>query len=246
MKLAIMQPYFFPYIDYFQAINAVDKYILYENLDYIKDGWMNRNRVLIKNQNPAYFSVILEGSSSNKKIYEIELNTNFNWRKKLLNKVFLNYKGSLFFDESYNLIEECINIKEDMLYNYNSQIINKIAEYLEINTEIQFKNQHYLPLEKKLAEGVIQNINYETKLIRVFEICKQEKANVFVNAIGGRKLYDKKKFKENGIDLLFVEKEEIVYKQFSDDFYPNLSIVDVLMHNGKKKTKEFLKNYKLI
>ena len=100
-----MQPYFFPFIGYFQAINAVDKYILYENLDYIKDGWMNRNRVLIKDRNPSYLAVILDGRSSNKKIHEIELNTSFNWRRKLLNKVFLNYKGSLFFDESYHLIE---------------------------------------------------------------------------------------------------------------------------------------------
>jgi hypothetical protein len=246
MKLAIMQPYFFPFIGYFQAIKAVDKYILYENLDYIKDGWMNRNRVLIKNQNPAYFSVTLQGSSSNKKIHEIELNTSFNWRRKLLNKLFLNYKGSPFFDESYNLIEECINIEGDMLSMYNSQIINKIADYLEINTEIQYDNQHYLPLEQKLAEGIIQNTNYETKLMRVFEICKQEKANVFLNAIGGRTLYDKKRFKKNGIDLFFVETEDIVYKQFSGDFHPNLSIIDVLMHNGKDKTNDLLKNYKLI
>lgn len=246
MKLAIMQPYFFPFIGYFQAINAVDKYILYENLDYIKEGWMSRNRVLIKNKTPSYFSPILEGRSSNKKIYEIELNTNFNWRRKLLNKVFFNYKGSSFFDESYNLIEECINIEGDILFMYNSQIIYKIAEHLEINTEIQYDNKHYLPLEQKLAEGIIQNTQYEKKLMRVFEICKQEKANVFVNAIGGRKLYDKKRFKEDGIDLFFVETEEIVYKQFSDDFHPNLSIIDVLMHNGREKTKELLKNYKLI
>ena len=80
----------------------------------------------------------------------------------------------------------------------------------------------------------------------MFEICKQEKANVFINAIGGIKLYDKKIFKENGIDLFFIENQEIVYKQFSDDFHPNLSIIDVLMHNGIDKTKELVKNYKLI
>ena len=246
MKLAIMQPYFFPFIGYFQAINAVDKYILYENLDYIKDGWMNRNRVLIKDRNPSYLAVILDGRSSNKKIHEIELNTSFNWRRKLLNKVFLNYKGSLFFDESYHLIEECINIDSDKLFVYNSKIVKKIADYLELDTEIQYDNRHFLPLERKIASGMIESTKFDAKLMRVFEICKHENADVFVNAIGGRALYDKIKFKENGIDLYFVETEEIEYKQFSANFHPNLSIIDVLMHNGKDRTKDLLNNYKLI
>jgi len=241
-----MQPYFFPYIGYFHAIHAVDKYIIYENLDYIKDGWMNRNRVLIKNQSPSYLSVMVEGRSSNKKTNEIELNTSFNWRRKLLNKVFFNYKGSPFFDESYLLIEECINIDSDMLFMYNSKIVKKLAEYLELDTEIQYDNRHFLTLEKKIAAGIIDDAKFEAKSKRVFEICKHENADVFVNAIGGRALYDKIQFKENGIDLYFVETEEIEYNQFSANFHPNLSIIDVLMHNGQDRTKDLLNNYKLI
>jgi hypothetical protein len=246
MKLAIMQPYFFPYIGYFQAINAVDKYILYENLNYIKEGWINRNRVLIKNQTPSYFSVIMDSSSSNKKIYEIKLSSTFNWRKKLLNKVFLNYKGSAFFDETYALITACINIEEEMLFAYNAGIIKKIAEYLEIKTEIQFDNRHYLALEDSLILEASRKSNTSIKARRVFEICKKEKATIFINAIGGFSLYDKNEFKDEGIELLFIESGEIVYKQFSEEFYPKLSIIDILMHNGKDQVKNYLNRYSLI
>ena len=89
MKLAMMQPYFLPYIGYFQVIHAVDKMILYENIDYITEGWMNRNRIQIKNQQPSYINAVVSKKSSNKKIIEIQIEDGKIWKKKLLNKIFL-------------------------------------------------------------------------------------------------------------------------------------------------------------
>ena len=241
-----MQPYFFPYIGYFQAIKAVDKYILYENLNYIKEGWMNKNRIQIKKQKPNYISVSLQKKSSNKKIKHVELNNLFNWKKKLINKVYLNYKGSAFFYEVFPLIEDCINIEADLLHNYNSDIIKKIAGFLEIETEIQSENREYLDLEYNLEKGFLDLGENDIKTNRALEICKKERADVFINAIGGRELYSKARFKKEGIDLYFVKTNEISYIQFSDQFYPNLSIIDVLMNCGKENTKSLLNNYELI
>jgi hypothetical protein len=255
MKLAIMQPYFFPYIGYFQAIKAVDKYILYENLDYITQGWMHRNRILVKNQKTVYINVKLVGKSSNKKINEIELVQNYIWKKKLINSIDLNYRGSLFFDDVFPLIKNLIEHEEKYLFIYNSNIINKICEFLDIKTTIETKNNNYLYLENALdnlaetnylSQPDLLKTNPIKKVSRVIKICQKEKATTFINAIGGLQLYSKEEFKDYGIDLLFIESKPYQYNQFSDTFHPHLSIIDVLMHNGKEGTKHLINNYILI
>lgn len=250
-----MQPYFFPYIGYFQGISAVDKYILYENLDYIKEGWMHRNRILIKNGAPTYIIARVLGKSSNRKISEIELDKEVIWKKKMLNTIFLNYKGSEHFEEIFPLIESLILYPADYLFEYNAHLITRICEFLEIPTEIVTKNPDYLPIEEKL--DAIDEGNYSAfpeltltqpikKVARVIEMCKAEKADIFINAIGGTELYDKEEFKKYGIDLFFIKTNAVAYRQFSDRFHPYLSIIDVLMHNGKEKTQALLKEFELI
>ena len=255
MKLAIMQPYFFPYLGYFQAIKAVDKYILYENLDYITEGWMHRNRILVKNQNPIYINANIIGKSSNKKINEIELVQNNVWKKKLLNSINLNYRGSAYFHEIFCLIEQLVKTESKFLLEYNANIIKEVCLFLEIKTSIISDNKHYLQLETNLNS--IDSGDYSQfpdllitkpikKVARVIEICKIERANNFINAIGGKELYDKNEFKKYNIDLYFVETKTYSYKQFSNKFHHHLSIIDVLMHNGKEGTKKLLENYILI
>jgi hypothetical protein len=255
MKLAIMQPYFFPYLGYFQAIKAVDKYILYENLDYITEGWMHRNRILVKNQNPIYINANIISKSSNKKINEIELVQNNVWKKKLLNSINLNYRGSAYFHEIFCLIEKLVKTESKFLLEYNANIIKEVCLFLEIKTSIISDNKHYLQLETNLNS--IDSGDYSQfpdllltkpikKVARVIEICKIENAKTFINAIGGQALYSKDEFNKYGIELFFVKTEPFEYKQFSKSFIPNLSIIDVLMHNGKEKTKELINNYNLI
>ena len=255
MKLAIMQPYFFPYLGYFQAINAVDKYILYGNLDYITEGWMHRNRILVKNQKPIYINVNVIGRSSNKKINEMELVENTRWKKKLLNTIELNYRGSKFFNDVFPLIVQLINADRKLLFDYNCHIIKEICQFLEIQTIIETNNSKYLDLEKELEETknnthsnsseFISN-NPIKKVARVIKICQTENSRTFINAIGGTQLYNKEDFKNYGIDLYFVETKPYLYEQFSNEFHPGLSIIDVLMHNGKNKTKQLLNNYNLV
>ena len=255
MKIAIMQPYFFPYIGYFQAIYAADKYLIYENLDFITEGWMNRNRILIKNQKPTYINALIANKSSNKKIYDVELFAYKTWKKKLLNSIELNYRGSKFFNEIFPVLEAVIKSEIIFLHQYNSHIIKTICIYLGIKTEIISQNNNYLPLEENLLS--IDRSDYShfpellktkpiKKVARVLSICKAENANIFINAIGGQELYNKNEIKQYGIDLFFLETKPYIYQQFSEDFFLHLSIIDVLMHNGKEGTMQIIKNFNLI
>jgi hypothetical protein len=254
MKLAIMQPYFFPYIGYFQAINAVDKYILYDNLNFIKDGWMNRNRFLLKNGDPCYFRVALKEKSSFKRIYEIELIDDKRWKKKMLGSVAHNYKKAEYFEEVYDLIEKVINYPTNKLTELNYQSIKHVCDYLRIKTVISTDREKYNDLETKLGADIISEKDFpylkiadcERKVIRILEICRLENADMFINAIGGMDLYSKDVFLKNGIELNFIKTKIIKYKQFNNDFVPDLSIIDVMMFNSKEKIKELLNHYELI
>jgi hypothetical protein len=250
-----MQPYFFPYIGYFQLISAVDKYILYENLEYIKDGWMHKNRVLVKNHGPTNISLKIVRKSSLKKITEITLINDNRWKRKLLRTIQQNYSNSIYYQEIYPFIELLINMPEKNLHVYNSKIILAICNYLDIETYIQYQNTNYLELEKKLQEKFdLQSDSqlnqydgtYDKKTVRVLEICKSENADIFINAIGGKSLYSKNQFGNFGIDLHFLETNTICYKQLSAEFFPNLSIIDVLMNCGKDGTKRLLNEYRLV
>lgn len=255
MKLGIMQPYIFPYIGYFQVIHAVDKYILYENLDYIKEGWIHRNRILIKSGEPKYITINIEAKSSYTKISEIKLCKNDKWKKKILNTIKFNYSRSSYFQEIFPLVEKIVNKDFDNIHIYNSNCIITICDYLDISTKIQYSNQNYLEMENLLDDEYDQEDknrrisapygDLEKKTARVIKMCEKEGADVFINAPGGEKLYKKEVFKEYGIHLYFVETEAINYPQFSHSFVPNLSIIDVLMHCGKEKTKDLLKKYRL-
>lgn len=255
MKLAIMQPYFFPYIGYYQAISAVDKYILYDNLAYIKEGWMNRNRFLVVNGKPTYFAVEIKEKSSYKKISDIELVDDKRWRNKILKSIFYNYKSSPYFDEIYPIIERIVNAEIRFLTELNSKSIIEICNYLNLKTKIMTDVSEYFQLENQLSNGEIDiserfpSIKLhrsEKKVIRAIEICQLEGAEIFINAIGGQDLYDKVEFELNGIKLFFIQTNPYSYQQSTEKFYPHLSIIDVLMNCGKDGTKKLLHDYTLI
>ena len=252
--IAIMQPYFFPYIGYFQLINSVDKYLLYNKLNYIKEGWIHRNRILKVNGEPFYITANVAKKSSFKKICDIKLDYKKNWQKQLLHSIYYNYKKSPFFEEIYFLVEQIINYDTEYLYKMNEVCIINICHFLGIDTEILCYNELYSDLEKKLLK--VDSQDYSDfpflegrtpikKVLRVIEICRRETANVFINAIGGQLLYDKSDFASYGIELKFVNTKTFSYPQNSSTFVPNLSIIDVLMNCGRDKTRLLLGMYYL-
>jgi len=230
MKTAIMQPYFFPYIGYFQLINAVDTFVLYDDVTYIKGGWINRNRIY-ENGSSNYWTLPLENASSNRLIKDIEHIGDWN---KLLKTIQQNYGRTWYADAVWNLIllEVAGNQKITTISKLNEYAIRKICKYLGITTKIVLSSEL-----TGLKEGRVE---------RLCSICEQTNATTYINAIGGQILYNKEQFKENGIDLLFLKTEKIEYKQKTDVFVPNLSILDVLMFNSKVAIGEMLNKYALV
>lgn len=251
-----MQPYFLPYIGYFQAIDAVDKYILYSNVNFSKHGWINRNRLLIKDGSIHTITVPLIKQSSSTLVKSIKIANNFEWQKKLIKTINQNYKNAKFFDEAYPFFEKLLSNTFDYLYDLNGYFIHEIIDFIGIETTIEYNNiDKYTELEKRLTE--IDNNNYspfkylqatrpKKKTARIIEICRNENADTYINAIGGVSLYSKKEFSEYGVDLKFIKMKEFDYPQLSKIFEQNLSIIDVLMHNGVEKTKRLIKQYTLI
>ena len=232
MKLAIMQPYFFPYIGYFQLLNEVDTFVIYDDVNFIKNGWINRNRLLISG-NPIFFTIPLKNKSPNKNINEIEINHQDFWKRKMLKSIQLNYSKTPYFKEIYPIIERIIESNEIKLSKLATKSIQAIANYLEINTLMVESSTKY------------NNRQFKNQA-RVIDICKKEKANQYINPPGGVELYDKKIFTAENILLNFIQPNQNKYPQPSNQFHPEQSIIDVLMNNGKEKTKKMLEDYSLL
>ena len=233
MKLAIMQPYFMPYIGYFQLINSVDKFIIYDNIQYTKKGWINRNRTLI-NEKDQLITLPIKKDSDYLNVVERELSESWGKDKsKMLNVIKASYSKAPYFEESYNLISKCLNNPEVNLFRFIYDSIILINEYLEIKTQMVISS----------TIDVDHTLKSQDK---VLSLCKSQNADVYINSIGGIELYDKETFKQNEIELNFIKSNPIQYKQFNNEFVSWLSIIDVLMFNSKEQIKEYLNNYTLI
>jgi len=255
MKLAIMQPYFFPYIGYFQVIHAVDKYLLHGGLPYLKKGWVNRNRILGPDGKAVYVNAEVRARSSHTRIDDIELVPSRYWRDKFLRAVSYNYRKSPFFEEVYALIESAMAADTHRLSDLNRRCILSVCDFLGIRTAIETAEKRYAALEDRLWQREDEGsaplpgdrpCAPVRKVARILEICRQEGADTFVNAIGGRALYDKAEFRRNGVDLFFVEMQPFTYPQSAPRFVPDLSIIDVLMACGRARTGELLASYRLV
>lgn len=229
MKVAIMQPYFLPYIGYFQLINSVDTFVIYDDVNYIKQGWINRNRILLNNIGYV-FTLQLNGSSSFRKINEITVGSNKN---KILKTFKLAYNHAPYFHTIFPIIEEILLNEEQNLAKFVTFSVKKISQILDINATYILSSDVKKNNELKGQEKVI-------------EICKKLSADTYINAIGGQELYSKTEFQNEDMTLKFIKTNSIVYKQYEHEFVPNLSILDVLMFNSKHRVIEMLNNYSLV
>ena len=232
MKVAIMQPYFFPYLGYWQMLNAVDKFVILDDVNYIKRGYINRNSILL-NGTAHSFSISMDKPSQNKLINETQLFFPEDERKKLLTTFELAYRKAPYFNEAYQIVQKAIMFQNKDLVAFLKNSICLTVEYLGIDTEI-------------LISSEIKKDESKTAQDRIIEINKVLGADIYINAIGGQSLYDKEEFEKNGISLYFIEMNPCEYKQFKNMFVPNLSMIDIMMFNSKDEIKDMLEMYKLI
>lgn len=231
MKVAVMQPYFFPYIGYFQLIAAVDTFIVYDNIKYTKKGWINRNRML-QNGEDVMFSLPLKRDSDFLDVRDRELAQEFN-RDKLISQIVGAYRHAPYFADTIPLIENIVRFEECNLFKFIHNSIVKTCDRLGIATEIRISSDI--------------NIDHGLKgQDKVLALCEAVGANSYVNAIGGIELYSKEWFKERGIDLRFIRSMPFEYAQFGNEFIPWLSIIDVMMFNSKSAIAQSLGQYELI
>ena len=229
MRLGIMQPYFFPYLGYWQLLANVDKYVVYDDVTYIKGGWINRNNFLINGQKNL-LTMRLEKASSYTLIKDIAIKDDF---VKFLKTIEMGYKKAPFFEDIFRLLKDICQCPDKKLgqFLFNSHI--KICEYLGIDTELILSSSFEKHTELKGKDKVIS-------------ICKQLGADEYINAIGGQELYDKKEFAENGIRLNFLQTNLREYRQLKNEFVAGLSIIDIMMFNSKEEIKEMLNDFKLV
>ena len=227
-----MQPYLFPYIGYFQLMSAVDEFVIYDNIEFTKKGWINRNRILVNGQE-AYITVPLRKDSDFLDVRERVLSDTWPMEKKrILNRLTESYRKAPYYKDVYPLLESSFGFEEMNLFKFILNSIKLAHEYLDIKT--------------KLVVSSTIAVNHELKAEqKVLGICKARNADVYINLPGGVSLYDKDNFKAAGISLLFIRPNEIKYRQFENEFIPRLSIIDTMMFNSKAEIKKMLNSFNL-
>ena len=234
MTLAIMQPYFLPYIGYVQLMNAVDTFVLYDDVAFINRGWINRNRLLINGQE-YLFTVPLRDASQNKRINEVKLADDPKWRSKLLKTIEQGYRKAPHYGTVMPLTEKIVNFATDSIADlvYNSLV--ELNQYLGLTTRLVVSSSVYGNDQLKAQE-------------RILDICRQENATRYINPIGGIELYDKPSFAQAGIELNFIEAKRIDYPQLSraGNFIPWLSVLDALMFCDVPTVRTMLGEYELV
>jgi hypothetical protein len=233
MKLAIMQPYLFPYIGYFQLVNAVDKFVFYDDVQFIKGGWINRNFILEKGRRKLLITLHLDGASVNKKINKIRVKDN---SKKLIKTIELNYVKAPFYNQAFPIVEKVIRYaaKRPLISEIAAYSVREVSTYLGIKTNFVYSSVSY---NDTLGLGRVK---------RLTEICRKENAEIYANPLGGKDLYTKEDFLESGVALFFIKTNNIQYNQFGEKFIPNLSIIDIIMFNSPEKVFSLLNNFDLI
>lgn len=232
MILGMNQPYFFPYLGYWQLMNLADLYILYDDVNFIKGGWIHRNKIKI-NQEGAYFNLKIRKASQNKRINELEISMTKEDYRLLLEKIRNAYAKAPYRDQVLGLLQDIFSCGETNLAFFLEYAIKKTAAYMGIETPIYSATR-------------LQLDHTHRGFRRIVDICHQMNCDTYINAIGGKELYTKEEFAEENIKLGFLRmNDDITYEQGKDDFIAGLSIVDVLMYNNQDEVKALLTRYTL-
>lgn len=234
MRIAIMQPYFLPYIGYFQLIKAVDKFVFYDDVNYIKQGWINRNNIVLQGQ-ASLFTIPLEKASSFSKINEVPLHPSLypSWKVKFKRSIEQNYKKAPHFEAVFLLLNRILDTEVSSIGSLAKRSVVLVSEYLGLRTVFE-------------DSSTVYNNQELSGKHRVLSICKAEGAKEYINPIGGQELYDKKEFEQHQLKLFFIQTTKSEYTQFEETFIPWLSILDVLMFNSIAEVNTMLDAYELI
>lgn len=230
MKVAVMQPYFFPYLGYFQLISMADVFVIYDNIQYTKKGWINRNRMLL-NGTDHFFTLPLKKDSNFLDVNQRFLADDFETSRRYLHNLISNaYRKAPFFEETIPVFDKALDFEDRNLFTYIFNSVRILCDYLEIKTKLVPSSTIKIDPELKAEQ-------------RVMATCKALGATIYINPSKAAALYDPRLFSDNGLILNIHQIKEIRYPQFGNEFVPLLSIVDVLMFNGRERTMDLIKEF---
>lgn len=223
-----MQPYFMPYFGYFQLINAVDTFVFYDDVQLIRRGWINRNKILLQKKEHL-ITIPLKSASQRKLIHQVPYVES---GKKLIKTIHHAYARAPYYHEVLPIMENIFNYRADNIGALAAFSVKEISNYLGLTLIFEYSSQCY---PDTIAMGM-EN--------RIIEICRRQNAGMYINATGGKNLYSRANFDRNGIKLKFLEPACPVYRQYKDIFVPNLSITDVIMFNNAETIRAWLNDVK--
>lgn len=229
MKFAVMQPYLFPYLGYYQLVNAVDNFVFYDDVTFIKGGYINRNNIL-SNGIAQRFTIPVPGMSSNTLINKLSFDRNV---IKTLKTIRQSYSKSPYFKDVYLLVESVLASENRAVDYICAKSITEIFSYLGIEKNYFFS----------------RDIEYERNLSasdKLISMATTLNSYDYINSPGGKSLYNKEYFSEHNVRLSFIEIDDYVYNQNSEKFIPHLSMIDVLMWNSKVDILDLLTKYRLV
>ncbi|MGI6117405.1 MAG: WbqC family protein [Bilifractor sp.] len=234
MKVAIHQPYFMPYIAYWSLISSVDVFATADNYNYIKGGWINRNRILV-NGDAHYFNIEVHHASQNKMINELEL-ADIDVPLKL-RQLEVAYGRAPHFREGMELMEKVFDTEEKNLANFLFLSIGLVCDYLEIDTKL-------------IRTSDIEQDPSLKRADRIYDYCRKLGADTYYNAIGGTELYSFDEFAARGMKLGFIQEIPVECHQTlggkTGEFIPHLSIIDVIMFNSREECRKMVQSYRVI
>jgi hypothetical protein len=229
---AVMQPYFLPYIGYYQLLAASDVLVVYDTIKYTKKGWINRNRFL-RNGAPSVFTLPLQHGSDDLDIRDRWIAPQFEG-KAILRAFEGSYRRAPHFAATMDVLEPILLNEERNLFRFIDTSIALMSTFLEIDTHVLRSSQVDVGPRLRGKD-------------RVLALCEAVHASRYVNPIGGTSLYDRAEFSAKGIELRFLQVRPLEYPQFDAPFVPDLSIVDVLMFIGRDRTSDVVRSgYDLI
>ncbi|MCW5898882.1 MAG: WbqC family protein [Flavobacteriales bacterium] len=231
-RTAIMQPYVFPYLGYYQLFHAADTFVSLDDAAFINKGWVNRNRLLLQG-GPHFFTIPLSARSQNVSIRDTRVAPDDGWRRKLLTTLGHAYRKAPYFDEVYPIFERVLALPGESVADTAERSLMLVLDHL--GTPRSIRRASELGLDPELHGQD-----------RILAICGAVGTDLYVNPAGGRELYLAERFKERGIRLRFLRSEIVPYTQgTAGHFEPGLSMIDVLMWNSRSSVLDMMARYQL-
>ena len=235
MRIGIMQPYFFPYLGYFQLIKSVDRFIFFDDVQYIRHGWLNRNRILKPGEGWQFIIASLKNHKQAELIRNINLQPGEEWKQKITRQLMHYKKKAKYYDETMQLLSVCFDTTETNIAKFNAYSVKMICAHLQIPFKAEISSE----------------MNFDYSNVKdagewALRMCEQLKAEEYINPPSGKDLFEAAKFTESNIKLTFLSPVLDAYDQKRKKFESGLSIIDVLMFNGIVQTKQLIDKFETI